>query len=74
MTSHILAPLRSIVSMVRKAMQPAAPQPDPLMAFLDGMEVPPHVVGKHFDVVDPDGRIVATTRRQVDPRIGGMIG
>lgn len=66
--------LRALAGAILKAIRPAPPQPDPLLAFLDGMEVPHHLIGRHFDVVDPEGRVVATTRKPVDPRIEGMIG
>ena len=29
------------------------------LRIFDGMEVPPHLVGKPFDIIDADGRLVA---------------
>ena len=71
MSSHILDPIKVALARLRPADRPTH---DPLLAFLDGMQVPDHLVGKPFDVTDIDGNVVATTRRPIDPTVASMLG
>lgn len=70
MTSHLLDPLIALV----RAIRPAPPKPDPIAAMLDGLQIPEELIGRHFDVTDSAGNVVATTRRQADARTMAMIG